>query len=144
MNPQRPPDTVDPQELRDNTIGEAAHQAQVVQLAAEFGWHVHHHDTTAPGEVYYRRFDKKTQPWGYRRIPSRRIIGPGFPDLILVHPQQRRVIYAELKVEDLKKGARRENQVVWGDTLEAAGAEYHVWRPSDWNEIVRILEGEGA
>ena len=143
MNYTRPPGTVDPQELRDNSISESAHQAQVVQAAADLGWHVHHHDTTAPTRVWVRKIDKRTQREEWVTIRSRQMIGPGFPDLILVHPQQQRVIFAELKVQDPKKGKRSENQVTWGGVLEAAGQEYYLWRPSDWGEIVAILSSTG-
>lgn len=52
--------------------------------------------------------------------------GAGYPDLTLVRD---RVIFAELK------NARRPlepEQVVWRAWLEAAGAEYHLFRPADW------------
>lgn len=57
----------------------------------------------------------------------------GFPDQVLVRD---RVIFAELKRE---KGAVTTAQREWLDGLAAAGAEVYVWRPSDLDEIGRIL-----
>ena len=57
----------------------------------------------------------------------------GFPDLVLV---RERVIYAELKAQ---KGVIRPEQKQWRDWLKAANAEHHLWRPSDWPDIERIL-----
>lgn len=52
--------------------------------------------------------------------------GKGFPDLVLVRD---RVIFAELKST---KGVLSNEQVDWSGALIGAGAEYYVWRPSDW------------
>ena len=57
----------------------------------------------------------------------------GFPDRVLV---RERVIFAELKRE---KGKPTEAQIEWLDGLAAAGAEVYLWRPSDLEEIGRIL-----
>jgi hypothetical protein len=61
----------------------------------------------------------------------------GFPDLVLAHPLHG-VIFVELKSE---QGKVSEKQRSWLSTLSMAGATYYVWRPSDWNEIVRTLTG---
>ena len=58
---------------------------------------------------------------------------PGFPDLVLV---RERVIFAELKAE---KGKLTAHQKGWLDTLTTAGAEVYVWRPSDWDNVLRTL-----
>lgn len=57
----------------------------------------------------------------------------GFPDRVLI---RERVIFAELKREKTKP---TEEQVRFLDGLAAAGAEVYVWRPSDLDEIGRIL-----
>ncbi len=59
----------------------------------------------------------------------------GFPDRVLV---RERVIFAELKRE---KGVVTDAQRDWLDGLAAAGAEVYLWRPSDLDEIARILNG---
>ena len=138
----QPDDVVDPHELWVSTVGEADFQTTVLSTAGTLGWKAHHHDTTAPSEVFYKWFNRKTKQWGYKRIHSRQIIGPGFPDLVLVNKIQKRTIFAELKIEDIKKGERSEKQIEWGDWLLASGAEYYLWRPSDLPDIERILESD--
>lgn len=58
----------------------------------------------------------------------------GFPDLVLV---RERVIFAELKTE---KGKITPNQQEWIDALRKANQEVYLWRPSDFDEIARILQ----
>lgn len=57
----------------------------------------------------------------------------GFPDRVLI---RERVIFAELKREKTKP---TEEQVRFLDGLAAAGAEVYLWRPSDLDEIGRVL-----
>ena len=60
----------------------------------------------------------------------------GFPDLVLANPEQKRVIYAELKAE---KGKVTEYQQEWLETLDACGQEVYLWRPGDIEDIADIL-----
>jgi len=67
---------------------------------------------------------------------------PGFPDRTLF---KQRIIYAELKreltgakSEDLNRRPSAE-QTKWLDGLSRAGGEVYLWRPSDLDEIARIL-----
>lgn len=68
----------------------------------------------------------------YHTYDSRRSAA-GFPDLVLV---RERVIFAELKTETGKLGKEQQE---WIGALANAGMEAHVWRPSDLEEIVRVL-----
>jgi len=61
----------------------------------------------------------------------------GFPDLVLVNPEQKRVIFAELKTEKGKLTPEQEEWLV--ALLECGGHEVYVWRPGDIEEIARIL-----
>lgn len=61
---------------------------------------------------------------------------PGFPDLVMVRPSDKRVVYAELKSE---KGAVSEGQLTWINALAEAGQEVYVWRPSDLPAIREVL-----
>lgn len=57
----------------------------------------------------------------------------GFPDRVLIRD---RIIFAELKTE---KGKPSDKQVEFLDGLARAGGEVYLWRPSDFEEIGRIL-----
>lgn len=96
-------------------ISEREFQAMVVQAAQSMGW------------VYYHTHDS-------RRSPA------GFPDLVLVHPVKKRILYRELKAE---KGKVSNAQKIWIDNLVATGADVAVWRPSDWvsKKITNELSG---
>ena len=64
----------------------------------------------------------------YHTHDSRRS-DPGFPDLVLVHPRQKRVLYRELKAH---RGQLRPAQIEWLNVLALAGQDVGVWRPTDW------------
>ena len=88
-------------------------QAQVVELARYSGF------------LIYHTFDS-------RRSAS------GFPDLVLVRPPT--VLFAELKTET---GRIRPEQQKWLDALEGCESiEVRLWRPSEWEEIERMLKGK--
>lgn len=59
----------------------------------------------------------------------------GYPDRTLV---RERIIFAELKRE---KAIPSSDQIAWLDKLAAAGVETYLWRPSDLDEVARILSG---
>jgi hypothetical protein len=60
----------------------------------------------------------------------------GLPDLILCKPP--RLLFAELKRE---QGRVSKAQADWLDALSrCAGVEVYLWKPSDWESIVRILQ----
>src|SRR4051812_35709376 len=58
----------------------------------------------------------------------------GFPDLVIVKGPW--IVYAELKTE---KGRLTKAQADWLEALAGAGAEVHVWRPSDWPRVFERL-----
>jgi hypothetical protein len=62
----------------------------------------------------------------------------GFPDLVLVSPRRRRVVFAELKATG---GRVTADQLEWLDDLKAAGAEAYLWFPADWDAIKTTLGG---
>jgi hypothetical protein len=63
----------------------------------------------------------------------------GFPDCVLANAKQQRVIYAELKSPT---GTPTPAQVLWLDTLDAAGCETALWRPLDLQTLIpAVLRG---
>lgn len=88
-----------------------------------------------------------TLDWlGYHTHDSRRS-QPGFPDLVLVHAKQQRLIFAELKKET---GRQTEAQKTWEGHLRVIRSvvplEFYLWRPSDWlsGRIGSILQRRPA
>lgn len=70
--------------------------------------------------------------------------GAGFPDLCMVHQEQRRLLFVELKTQ---AGRLRLEQKAWLATLmcvEADHIEIDVWRPTDWTSgrIEQALRGK--
>jgi hypothetical protein len=59
----------------------------------------------------------------------------GYPDRTLVRD---RILFVELKRE---KTGPTDEQVEWLDKLATAGGEVYLWRPSDLDEIARVLSG---
>jgi len=91
---------------------ESQFERQVKQLAALFGY------------AYYHTWRSIHSPDGY-------------PDCCLAKPG--RLVFIELKSE---KGKVSDKQQEWLDTLEAAGAEAYVFRPSQFDELVEILRNK--
>ncbi len=69
--------------------------------------------------------------WTWHHETDSRKTRAGFPDLVLVHPRKRRVLWAELKSAT---GRLRPEQATWRDVLLAAGQEWHLWRPQHWTD----------
>lgn len=101
---------------------EAVFQASVEQLATTLGWEWMH---IRPGMNERGRY----------RTPISGTLGAGWPDLVLVKAD--RLIFAECKSQ---KGKLTGRQVWVLNTLEATGHEVFCWRPSDWDDIVKILQ----
>lgn len=104
-----------------DNISEKNFQKVVVEMAQRMGWIVAH-------------FGVAYTPSGHALTPTR-YDAEGFPDLVLVH-QTRGVLFRELKSQ---RGLIRAAQEVWIRTLQAAGANADIWRPSDIQRIDREL-----
>jgi hypothetical protein len=72
----------------------------------------------------------------YHAHDSRRST-PGFPDSVIVGVG---ILYRELKSETGKLSVAQRS---WGSRLAAAGADWQVWRPADWDAGL-ILRQLGA
>jgi hypothetical protein len=76
----------------------------------------------------------KLKRWAVRHDYDSRRSEPGYPDLTLCRPP--RLVFAELKSP---KGRPTAEQLYWLEILRLSGVEVHIWRPSDWDEIGRVL-----
>lgn len=73
--------------------------------------------------------------WGYHTYDSRRSAF-GWPDLVLMNPGRKVILFRELKSE---KGKITDHQHIWLEMLRECGQDAKVWRPSDWKSIVETL-----
>lgn len=103
-------------------MNEAQFQRQVVDLAWIAGWLFVHH-----------RPARTAHGW---RTPVEGPLGAGWPDLVLVSPRRKRVLYVELKAD---KGRLSPAQAEVHAALREAGAEVRVWRPRDFDAIAAEL-----
>jgi hypothetical protein len=105
---------------RRSTTSEAAFTGQVLQAARLLGWQSAHF-----------RPARTARGW---RTPVQGD-GKGFPDLILLRGP--RLVVAELKVDG---GRLRPEQESWLAAFrQLPGAEVHVWRPRDWDQLTEVL-----
>ncbi len=125
----QPDDVVDPHELWVATVTEAQFQTRLILHARALNYEIYHH-TTAGG---------KCRQCGARVTGGRIVTSKGWPDLVIARADPPRMIIAELKSQT---GRMRPDQHKWRRILEANGAEYFLWRPSDWEDITRILESD--
>lgn len=75
----------------------------------------------------------------------------GFPDLVLVSRQRRRVVYLELKREEVDDRGRvtgngkvTDRQAKWIRDLHYAGAEVYLARPRNLDDLAVVLGGYGS
>jgi len=116
--------TTDARAILDAATSEADWQQTVLHAAHTAGWRCHHQ------LVPYRRGKD-----GRVRAIVEPNTDPGVPDLLLVHPEYG-VIHVELKRES---GKLSRDQEEWRDALQAAGARWYMWKPSDRALVWRVL-----
>lgn len=106
-------------------INEKSFQRAVIELAGFTGWRIYH-----PVPAMNARGGWRTAQEGH----------VGFPDLVLAKAGPTGgLIFAELKTA---VGRVSPDQRLWLDTLEQAGAEVYVWRPTDIATIrTRLMKG---
>jgi len=100
-------------------VTEAQFQAQIVEAAHLFGWRVAHFGAA-----------QSAKGW---RTPCR-ADGKGFFDLVLMREV---VLFVECKTDTGKLTPEQEG---WRQAALAAKHSAMVWRPSDWDVIVEILQ----
>lgn len=103
-------------------------QKAIIDYAKLMGWRIHH---SRPG---WTSKGWRTSIQGH----------PGFPDLEMVRrlaDGETVAIMAELKS---KYGKLSKEQATWLDILkEVKGLFTFLWRPTDWDDIVTILQARG-
>ena len=103
-------------------VSERDFQRSVVELATALGWMIYHQlDAGTCKKCGAFNFSKR--------------IGPGYPDLTLAG--HGRVLFVELKAE---KGRVSTDQKEWAERLDAGPGEYYLFRPSQWDEVVEVLQ----
>ena len=78
---------------------------------------------------------KTTMGW---RTPGTGTMASGWPDLVLVHPRVRRILFVELKGDDGKLDPEQERVLAVLRTLPPP-CEVHVWWPDDVEAAGRVL-----
>ncbi len=102
-------------------ISEADFQRQVVELARRLGWMTCH--------TYRTRTAK-----GAWRTSTTAV---GYPDLTLLHPGKRRLVFLELKTD---KGKPTAEQLAWIVGLQSVpGVEAYIVHPAEWDDVVDVL-----
>lgn len=102
------------------TVTETEWQQQVTDLAHAYRWR----------HLHVRRSIGKGRRW----TTATNLVG--WPDLLLWHETQRRVIAAELKSQT---GQPTTEQTAVLASLAAAGIETHVWHPADLDDVHAAL-----
>ncbi|MFF5791110.1 VRR-NUC domain-containing protein [Paeniglutamicibacter sp. NPDC012692] len=87
-----------------NVMSEKNFQTRVIQLAKFHGFEL----------VYHTHNSQRS--------------APGFPDLVMVSTQRKRILYRELKAA---KGRVTADQQEWLNALARTGQDAGVWRPAD-------------
>jgi hypothetical protein len=108
---------------RQPALSERDWQEQVTELAHLYGWDWNH-TRTSRGK-------------GGKWVTATSCVG--FPDITAWHPAGR-VMFVELKTETGKVRPEQERVLA---SLTAAGAEVHVWRPSDLPAVQAALNTRG-
>jgi hypothetical protein len=118
-------------------MSEADFQAAVIKLAGELGWHV--------SARAWEREAEEARQYGVEPAPLRGLVfhqrisigsEAGWPDLTFLRRKDGRMFFAELKSQI---GSLKPRQVAVIDLLRACGQTVFVWRPSDFDEIARVL-----
>jgi hypothetical protein len=121
-------------------LTESQFQRQVTELAELYGW-----------EWMHPRAGRTMDSW---RTPMSGTMAQGWPDLVLVHPAQRRILFVELKT-DMGKLTSHQERVMdvlrevetfphqkWVGTGRSGETEvtFYVWRPINWPLIEATLK----
>ena len=106
----------------ERALTEAQFQQQIMEYAQLRGWLCAH----------FRPAMNRRGVWATQMAGD-----PGFPDLVLARKGV--VVFAELKSEKARASA---DQLAWLEALQGMSLKANVflWRPSDWDTVVEVLE----
>jgi hypothetical protein len=112
-------------------VTETEFQRQVTDLAELLGW----------SWVHFRSA-QTSKGW---RTPVSGPLGKGWVDLVLVRVRDGRLMFVELKADKGKVSADQAAVLaVLEETahfdVDGPGWSTHVWRPADFDEIVKVLQ----
>ncbi len=79
-------------------------------------------------------YAEEQRGWKVYHVYHSQRSNPGFPDLILI---REKVIVMELKTS---KGKPTKAQLEWLEAFRMADAGAYLFRPSDWEEVKRVLQ----
>lgn len=85
--------------------------------------------------------------WFHHDVPSTRLGfiathhrgASGWPDIVAIHPERRRLIVLELKSE---KGRTTPLQDIWLEAFTQAGVDARIVRPEDYDALIDELVGD--
>ena len=103
-------------------MSEAELQKLLTDAAELYGW----------GWVHFRP-GRTAHGWS---TPVSGPLGQGWPDIVLAHPRQRRVLAIECKSDNGHVSAEQLAVHAW---LMASGIEVHIVRPSDIDDALEVL-----
>lgn len=109
--------------MSDTGPSEKIFQAQVMQIAARYGWR----------QAHFRPSMTANGRWLTAMSGD-----AGYPDLTLAHPTKG-IVFAELKTD---RGRISKEQDLWHKFLHTGahvGTSVQLWRPRDLDQIVEIL-----
>lgn len=108
----------------------------LVDIASWHGWRPYHVNKSSREVLFGKGTRHERRAW----VSNINKQGEGFPDLVLVRPPQ--VLFVELKSD---RGSLELAQREWRDLIAACPqVEWYMWRPSDYDEAIRILARQGA
>jgi hypothetical protein len=102
-------------------LNEREFTKQVIDVAHQFGWLIVHF---LPGQAPNGR-------------PTTRYLGDGkgYFDITAI---RERIVFAELKIPP---NTATTEQKIWAQQAIRAGAEVYLWKPADYDDIVKVFAG---
>ena len=108
-------------------VTEADFLRSVIDLAHLCGW-----------ESYHPRAGRTLDSW---RTPGMGSMAKGFPDLVLAHPDQHRLLFIELKTDTGRHTVDQERvlDLLARVATDCRGVEVYTFRPRDWESLEAVL-----